>query len=332
MPRIITFGEILLRLSPAGYTRLVQAEAFDAVYGGAEANAAVSLCAFGMEAAHVTALPDHAVGQAAVNALRRYGVDTSFIRRQGRRIGIYYLEKGAAARPAQVLYDRAGSSMAEAEPGDFDWPAVFAGADWFHFSGVTPALSQNAAALCLEACQAAKAAGCAVSCDLNYRSRLWSMEQAAKTMEKLMPYVDVCIANREDDADIFGITAPGDPVEGCKEIARRLTERFGFGLVAMTMLDAPSASQNRWSALLWRDGSWVCSRRYDTQVIERMGIGDAFAAGLIYALLDGQEDQRAIDFAVAASLLKFTVPGDANLVSAAEAERIAAGGAGGVQR
>ena len=332
MPKIITFGEILLRLSPAGHTRFVQAEAFDAVYGGAEANVAVSLCAFGMEAAHVTALPAHAVGQAAVNALRRYGVDTSFVRRQGERIGIYYLEKGAAARPVQVIYDRSGSSMAAAKPGDFDWPTVFAGADWFHFSGVTPALSRDAAVLCLEACKAAKAAGCTVSCDLNYRSRLWTMEAAAETMAQLMPYVDVCIANREDDADIFGIIAPGDPVEGCKEIARRLTERFGFKLVAMTMLDSPSASENRWSALLWRDGDCVLSRQYDTAVIERMGIGDAFAAGLIYALLDGQEDQRAIDFAVAASLLKFTVPGDANLVSAAEVERIAGGGAGGVQR
>lgn len=332
MPKIITFGEILLRLSPDGPRRLVQAERFGAVYGGAEANVAVSLCCFGMEAAHVTALPDNAIGQAAVNSLRRYGVDTSLIRRQGRRMGIYYLERGTACRPAQVLYDRAASSMAEALPGDFDWPAAFRGADWFHFSGITPALSPAAADLCLEACRAAKEAGCTVSCDLNYRSSLWSMEEAAAAMSRLMPYVDVCIANREDDADIFGIQSDAEPVEGCRAIARKLTDRFGFQKVAMTMLDAPSPLSNHWSALLYEGGADVLSKTYTTQVVERMGIGDSFAAGLIYALLDGQDNQAAIDFAVAASCLKFSVEGDANLVSAEEVRRLAAGGSGGVQR
>ncbi len=332
MAKIITFGEILLRLSPEGHKRLRQAERFCAVYGGAEANVAVSLCCFGMEAAHVTALPDNAVGQAAVDSLRRYGVDTSFIQRQGDRVGIYYLEKGAARRPVQVLYDRAGSAMACARPGDFDWQRIFDGAQWFHFSGVTPALGRGAAALCLEACRAAKEAGCTVSCDLNYRSRLWTMEEAARTMGALMPYVDVCIANREDDADIFGITAQGDPVTCCQTIARELTHRFGFGQVAMTMLDAPSASENVWSAMLYKNGEFYLSREYATQVIERMGIGDSFAAGLIFALLEGQGPQAAIEFAVAASCLKFTVEGDANLVTADEARRLARGGAGGVQR
>lgn len=332
MPKIITFGEILLRLSPEGYRRLQQAESFGAVYGGAEANVAVSLCCLGMEAAHVTALPAHAVGQAAVDSLRRYGVDTTFIKRQGERVGIYYLEKGAASRPVQVLYDRKGSSMACAAPGDFDWREIFQNADWFHFSGVTPALSAQAAALCLEACQAAKEAGCTVSCDLNYRGRLWSMEDAARVMTGLMPYVDVCIANREDDADIFGISAEGDPVACCKTIAEELTRRFHFEQVAMTMLDAPSSSQNIWSALLYKDGKFYQSRTYTTAVIERMGIGDSFAAGLVFALLEGQSSQSAIEFAVAASCLKFTVEGDANLVSAHEVRRLAGGGAGGVQR
>ena len=332
MPRVITFGEILLRLSPDGCRRFVQAERFGAVYGGAEANVAVSLSYFGMEAAHVTALPAHAIGQAAVDSLRRYGVDTSLIRRQGKRVGIYYLEKGAANRPVQVLYDRAGSAMAEAAVGDFDWRGIFKGADWFHFSGVTPALSSNAAELCLIACKAAKEAGCTVSCDLNYRSSLWSMEAAAETMGRLMPYVDVCIANKEDDADIFGITGEGDEVACCKQIAAALTQRFGCARVAMTMLNALSASENRWSALLYTNGECAVSGTYTTQVVERMGIGDSFAAGLIYALLDGQSDKAAIDFAVAASCLKFTVEGDANLVSAEEVKRLAAGGAAGVRR
>ena len=231
--KIVTFGEIMLRLAPEGYYRFVQAETLGATYGGGEANVAVSLANFGMDARFVTKLPTHEIGQAAVNSLRRYGVDTSFITRGGDRVGIYYLEKGASQRPSKVIYDRAGSAIATASPADFDWKAIFEGVDWFHFTGITPALNDTVADICLEACKAAKEAGATISCDLNYRGKLWSKEKAGQVMAKLCEYVDVCIANEEDAADVFGIKAANTDVtkgavnhDGYKDVARQLADRF----------------------------------------------------------------------------------------------------------
>ena len=242
MKRIITFGEIMLRLNPAGYTRFVQANAFEASYGGGEANVAVSLANYGMDAAFVSKVPSHEIGQAAVNELRKFGVDTKYVARGGDRLGIYYIETGASQRASKVIYDRAGSSIAKATAADFDWAKIFDGADWFHFTGITPALGGEMPAICLEACKAAKANGLTVSCDLNYRKKLWTNKEAEETMSKLMPYVDVCIANEEDAKDVFGIAAEGTDLTGGKlnhdgyiSVARQLTEKFGFKMVAITL-------------------------------------------------------------------------------------------------
>ena len=259
--RVITFGEIMLRLAPEGYYRFVQADRLGATCGGGEANVAVSLANYGLDAAFVTKLPSHEIGQAAVNSLRRYGVDTSAIVRGGSRIGIYYLEKGASQRPSKVIYDRAGSSIAEASRSDFDWKAIFEGADWFHFTGITPALNDEVAAICLDACKAAKEAGIPISCDLNYRNKLWSKEKAGQVMGELCKYVDVCIANEEDAADVFGIKAANTDVtagevnrEGYKDVAKQLADRFGFSKVAITLRESISANDNLWSAMLY-DGA-----------------------------------------------------------------------------
>ncbi|MDR1891773.1 MAG: sugar kinase, partial [Oscillospiraceae bacterium] len=311
MKRVVTFGEIMLRLAPAGYTRFVQAETFGATYGGGEANVAVSLANFGLEAAFVTKLPKHEIGQAAVNSLRRFGVDTSNISRGGNRVGIYYLEKGASQRPSKVIYDRAGSSIAEARASDFDWNAIFEGADWFHFTGITPALGDNVAAICLDACKAAKARGVTVSCDLNYRKNLWSREKAGQVMAGLMEFVEVCIANEEDAADVFGIHAANTDVtagqvshEGYKEVAKRLTERFGFKQAAITLRESVSANDNHWAAMLYTGGAFHFSKKYPIHIVDRVGGGDSFGGGLIFASLNGCAPQETIEFAVAASCLK----------------------------
>ena len=248
--KVVTFGEIMLRLAPEGYYRFVQAGTYGATYGGGEANVAVSLANYGMDASFVTKLPAHEIGQAGVNALRQYGVDTSDIVRGGDRVGIYFLEKGASQRPSKVIYDRAGSSIATATTADFDWDKIFDGADWFHFTGITPALGDNVAAICLEACKAAKAKGITVSCDLNYRNKLWSKEKAGQVMGELCKYVDVCISNEEDANDVFGIKSEGTEVtagelnkEGYKEVAQKLTDRFGFKKVAITLRTSISANE-----------------------------------------------------------------------------------------
>lgn len=338
--RVITFGEIMLRLAPEGYLRFVQADKYGATYGGGEANVAVSLANFGISAAFVTKLPSHEIGQAGINALRRYGVDTSLIARGGDRVGIYYLEKGASQRPSKVIYDRAGSSIATAAASDFDWERIFDGADWFHFTGITPALGDNVAEICLEACKAAKARGIKISCDLNYRKKLWSREKAAAVMGELCRYVDVCIANEEDASDVFGISASSTDVtqgkvnhEGYKEVASKLAERFGFETVAITLRTSISASDNKWAAMLCTGGEFCFSRSYPMHIVDRVGGGDSFGGGLIYAQLSGFEPQRAIEFAVAASCLKHTVEGDFNMMSVAEVEALAGGDASGrVQR
>ena len=338
--QIVTFGEIMLRLAPNGYDRFVQANAFGAVYGGGEANVAISLASFGADARFVTKVPAHEIGQAAVNTLRQFGVDTSKIARGGKRLGIYFLEKGASQRPSKVIYDRAGSAIAEAESSDFDWDAIFADAGWFHFTGITPAISDGAAALCKEAVAAAKKRGLTVSCDLNYRKNLWTREKAGQVMAQLMPYVDICIANEEDAADVFGIRAAHSDVAGGKldregyvSVAKQLVERFGFQKVAITLRSSISANDNDWAGMLYSDGAAIFSRSYPIHIVDRVGGGDSFCAGLIYALTHGKTDAQALEFAVAASCLKHTIEGDYNLVSVYEAEKLAGGdGSGRVQR
>ena len=338
--RVITFGELMLRLAPEGYYRFVQADKLGATFGGGEANVAVSLANFGFDAAFVSRLPAHEIGQAAVNSLRRYGVDTSLIARGGSRIGIYYLEKGASQRPSKVIYDRAGSSIAEAAMEDFDWKEVFDGAQWFHFTGITPTLNDNVAAICMEACKAAKAAGVTISCDLNYRNKLWSKEKAGKVMGELCRYVDVCIANEEDAADVFGIHAADTDVtagevnrEGYKDVARQLSDRFGFAKVAITLRESLSANDNNWSAMLYDGTDYYFSRQYKMHIVDRVGGGDSFGAGLIAASLSGYDAEKTIEFAVAASCLKHSIEGDYNMVSMEEVLKLAGGDASGrVQR
>ena len=340
MKRIITFGEIMMRLNPEGYLRYVQAERFEATYAGGEANVAVSLANYGMDAAFVTKVPAHEIGQCAVNALRHYGVDTRMIVRGGDRLGIYFCEKGASQRASKVIYDRAGSAIAKATAADFDWEKIFEGADWFHWTGITPALGGELPAICLEACKAAKKLGLTISCDLNYRKKLWSTEEAGRVMSELVPYVDVCIANEEDAKDVFGIAAEDTDLnagkvnhEGYISVAKQMTERFGFKKVAITLRGSLSASDNDWAGMLYSDGKASFSPTYRVHIVDRVGGGDSFGGGLIYALLSGYDDQKAINFAVAASCLKHSIEHDFNLVSVAEVESLAGGNASGrVQR
>jgi 2-dehydro-3-deoxygluconokinase len=342
MKKIVTFGEIMLRLAPEGYARFVQAEKFGATYGGGEANVAVGLAHFGMHAAFVTKLPAHEIGQCALNSLRRFGVDVSCIARGGSRIGIYFLEKGASQRPSKVIYDRAGSSIATADAADFDWEAILAGADLFHFTGITPALGPGVAQICADALACAKKMNIATSCDLNYRKNLWSREEASETMGKLMEYVDLCIANEEDAADVFGIHARQSDVtagkidrEGYMDVAKALAERFGFKRVAITLRESISANDNNWSAMLHvaETETSYFSKKYPVHIVDRVGGGDSFGAGLIYASLMDYAPQDAIEFAVAASCLKHSIEGDFNLVSADEVLKLAGGdGSGRVQR
>ncbi len=330
----------MLRLAPEGYYRFVQVDKLGATFGGGEANVAVSLANYGFDASFVTKLPAHEIGQAAVNSLRRYGVDTSKIARGGSRIGIYYLEKGASQRPSKVIYDRAGSSIYEASREDFNWKEILDGAAWFHFTGITPALNDRVAEICLDACKAAKELGVKVSCDLNYRNKLWSKEKAGQVMGELCRYVDVCIANEEDAADVFGIRAAHTDVttgtvnrEGYKDVAKQLSERFGFEKVAITLRESISANDNNWSAMLYDGTDYYFSKKYSMHIVDRVGGGDSFGGGLIAAFLEGCDPQAAIEFAVAASCLKHSVEGDFNMVSMEEVKKLAGGdGSGRVQR
>lgn len=340
MAKVITFGEIMLRLAPEGYYRFVQAQSLGATYGGGEANVSVSLANYGLDAAFVTKLPKHDIGQAAVNKLREFGVDTSNITRGGDRVGIYFLEKGASQRPSKVIYDRAGSAIATATTADFDWNKIFEGVEWFHFTGITPALGDNVAEICMEACKAAKAKGITISCDLNYRKNLWTREKAGQVMDGLMKYVDVCIANEEDAADVFGIKAADTDVttgkvnhEGYKDVAKQLADRFGFKKVAITLRGSISANDNNWAAMLYTDGQYYFSKNYLIHIVDRVGGGDSFGAGLIYSCISNYAPQDAIEFAVAASCLKHTIEGDLNMVSVDEVKKLAGGdGSGRVQR
>lgn len=338
--KVVTFGELMLRLAPNGYYRFFQNDQMQATFGGGEANVAVSLANYGVWSEYVTKLPEHAIGQAAVNSLRYFGVDTTHIVRGGSRVGIYYLEKGASQRGSVCIYDRAHSAIQEADPSEFNWAQILQGADWFHFTGITPALGPNVVEICRQACQTAKKLGIKVSCDLNYRGKLWTREQAREVMTDLCQYVDVCISNEEDAKDVFGIEAENTDIyggklnkEGYKSVARQLAERFGFEKVAITLRTSLSASDNNWAGMLYDGKEYCFSEEYHLHIVDRVGGGDSFGGGLIYALLSGKNSQEAIEFAVAASALKHSVEGDFNRVSVAEVEKLAHGdGSGRVQR
>ena len=340
MAKVVTFGEIMLRLAPEGYLRFVQADRLMATYGGGEANVAVALANFGIDTAYVTKLPSHEIGQAALNTLRQFGIDTRHIVRGGNRIGVYYLEKGAAQRGSLVIYDRAGSSIAEASPTDFNWNEIFEGAEWFHLTGITPALGPVLADISIDACRIAHERGLKVSCDLNYRAKLWTRQQAGETMGRLCGYVDLLIANEEDAKDVFGIEAAGSDIHGGKldregymSVARQLSDRFNIKQVAITLRSSRSASDNGWAGMLYDNGEFYFSKEYDIHIVDRVGGGDSFGAGLIYSFLNNQSPQTALEFAVAASCLKHTIEGDYNLMSVGEVKKLSEGDASGrVQR
>jgi 2-dehydro-3-deoxygluconokinase len=337
--QIVTFGEIMLRLSPPGFQRFVQARSFDAVYGGGEANVAAALANFGLPVEYVTRLPANDIGDACLNFLRQYGIGTRHIVRGGDRLGIYFLEMGSAQRGSKVIYDRAGSAIATIRPGMIDWGAVFADADWFHWTGITPAISQGAAETCLEAVQTAKKMGLTVSCDLNYRKKLWQWgKSAGEVMPELVALCDVAVGNEEDADKVFGIkAAQADVMRGeveaeayvyvCDELARRFSN---LQTIAITLRGSLSASRNTWSAILWHQGEVFTAARYDIiPIVDRVGGGDSFCGGLIYGLRVHDDAQQALDFAVAASCLKHTVPGDFNLVSVTEVEKLMGGDVSG---
>lgn len=341
--KVITMGEIMLRLSTPGNERFIQADEFDVNYGGGEANVAVSLANYGYDTEYVTAVPANPIGECAVAALRKYNVGTKYISRSGERLGIYYLESGSAMRASNVVYDRAHSSIATAAAAEFDFDAIFADADWFHFTGITPAVSDSAAELTKLACIAAKKAGVTVSCDLNFRKKLWTSEKAKKVMTDLMQYVDVCIGNEEDAEKVLGFKAQATDVTkgelnlaGYEDVFNRMADAFGFKYVISSLRQSYSASNNGWSACIM-DGAtrkFYHSKTYSIlPIVDRVGGGDSFAAGCICGLLDGKCMEDALEFGVAASALKHTIPGDFNLVTRAEVENLAGGdGSGRVQR
>ncbi len=340
--KAVCFGEIMLRLSPIGYKRFLQADSFDAIYGGGEANVSLSLANYGVDSVYVTKLPQNDVAQSAINSLRAFGVDTTKIVRGGKRIGIYYCEKGASMRPSKVIYDRAASAIAEAKRADFNWSEILNGVDWFHFTGITPALGGELPEICMDALTECKKRGITTSCDLNYRKNLWSCEEAGRIMGPLMEKVDLCIANEEDADKVFGIRADNTDTdrgivdtESYKQVAKKLSDRFGCKYVAITLRTSISANDNRWQAMLYEKSSesYNFSREYNIHIVDRVGGGDSFGGGLIYSLLSGKSSKDALEFAVAASALKHTIEGDVNLVSAQEVEALIKGGTSGrVQR
>lgn len=341
MEKIVTFGELMLRLMPQGYNRIVQANNFNAEFGGAEANVAVSLANFGMDSLYVSRLPQNQIGQSALNSLRRFGVNTEFIARSADdRMGIYFLEKGAAQRSSLCIYDRKNSAFANSSPGDYDWNKILRGALWLHVTGITPALSKNCAFITLEACRKAKERGITVSCDLNYRSKLWTKQKARAFMKLLAPSVDVLITNEDDALNVFGIkTEHTDTESGVidaaayKKTMLALHKKFAFKKIAVTLRQSESASVNSWSGIYFDGKDFWTSRRYKINLVERVGSGDAFAAGLIYALCKKFSGQKTVDFAAAASALKHSIDGDYNMVSAEEVMQLAASaGTGRIKR
>jgi len=342
MREFLSFGEIMLRLKSPDHERLFQSPALEATFGGGEANVAVSLANFGLDAGFVSVLPANDIGEAALRELRRFGVDTSHVRRAGTRLGIYFLETGSNQRPSKVVYDRAHSAIAEAAPGDFDWPAVFAGAKWFHITGITPALSQGAADLSIEACRAAKAAGLTVSCDFNFRGKLWKYGKSApEVMTELVKHVDVGIANEEDCQKSLKIEVDVAVESGeldtrkYEALTAKVLETFpDMSAIAVTLRESHSADRNGWSACFRDRDGFRLSRRYEiTDIVDRVGGGDSFASGLIYGLDAYDDRQQSLEFAVAASCLKHTIQGDFNRVSVTEVEHLMGGDASGrVQR
>jgi 2-dehydro-3-deoxygluconokinase len=337
-PKVVTFGEILLRLSPPGFERLFQSPMLSATFGGGEANVAVSLAHFGLDSHYVTRLPAHAIGDAALHALRREGVRTGFVQRGGDRLGIYFAETGAGQRASTVTYDRAHSAIAAIVPGSIDWPAVLEGAAWLHVTGITPALGDGPAACVREAMKAARQAGAAVSVDLNFRRTLWTEARAREVMRPLVGGVDLVVANEEDIQAVLGLDVPDADVTtgrvqpgAYRAVAERVSSEFDVAMVAVTLRESVSASDNGWSAVLWHrsTGAYLESRRYDVRVVDRIGAGDSFAAGLIFALLSKRTPPDALAFATAASALKHSIPGDFNRVSIAEVDRLVAGDASG---
>ena len=341
MDKVVTFGEIMLRIQPADYYRFVQVDSMTTTFGGGEANVAVSLANYGLDAYYVTKLPAHEIGQAAVNSLRRYGVKTDYIVRGGPRVGIYYNEKGASQRGSKCIYDRAGSSIQLAKPEEFDWKTILSGAKWFHITGITPALGENMVTACIEACKTARELGITTSCDLNYRGKLWTKDEARKAMTEICKYVDVCISNEDDANDVFGIKSEGTDTtagnlnnDGYVSVARQLKEKFGFKKVAITLRSSINANRNDWQALLYADDNdYAFSKKYEMWIVDRVGGGDSFGGGLIYSQLKGMNTQDSINWAVAASCLKHSIIGDYNMVTADEVNKLAGGdGSGRIQR
>ncbi|MBN1431084.1 MAG: sugar kinase [Anaerolineae bacterium] len=338
--RIVTFGEIMLRLSPPGFLRFSQAHSFDAVYGGGEANVAISLANYGLPVDFVTRLPNNDIGEACLASIRQYGVGVDQIARGGERLGIYFLEMGSMQRGSKVVYDRAYSSISTIEPGMIDWPTVFAGAGWFHWTGITPAISAGTAEVCLEAARTARQMGLTVSCDLNYRKNLWKWgKKAGEVMPELVQCCDVAIGNEEDADKVFGIRAPESDVTAGKVeadtyqyVCQMLAERFpNLKTIAITLRGSISASHNTWSGVLWHQGAFYMGSQFDvTHIVDRVGGGDAFGGGLIYGLhAYGEDYQRALNFAIAASCLKHSIFGDVNLVTVDEVEKLMSGDASG---
>lgn len=340
--KVLSFGEILLRLSAPGYTRLFQKDSLDATFCGGEANVAVSLANYGINSQFITKLPDTDVGHAAVNSMRYFGVDTNKVFYGEGRMGLYYLEKGASQRASKVQYDREYSSFAKSLPVEYDWEVIFEDVDWFHWTGINPALSDNVAKVCMEACMAAKVRGITVSCDLNYRKNLWSSEKAQSVMKRLMPYVDICIANEEDADMVLGIKAIQNDVEsgklnksGYQDVAEAICKTYGCKYVAITLRESYSASDNGWSAMLYdvKDENYYYSKEYKVHIVDRVGSGDSFTAGIIYGLATGMQPDKALEFAAAASCLKHTIEGDYNRVTVKEVLSLMNGGGNGrVQR
>ncbi|MCJ7789260.1 MAG: sugar kinase [Candidatus Atribacteria bacterium] len=336
MKRVVCFGEIMGRLNPEGYLKIGQANKFELSFAGAEANVAVSLANYGLDAVFVTKLPDNELGKAVIKTLRGYNVNVSEIVFGGERLGLYFVEKGASQRPSKVIYDRKYSSISTATKEEFDWDRIFDRADWFHFTGITPALSDDVAAVCNDACKVAKKKGIKVSCDLNYRQNLWLSEKAQKIMGEFMQYVDICIANEEDAEKVFGIKADSTDVttgklshKGYISVAKQLVDRFGFKKVAITLRGSISASDNNWAGMLYANGANWFSKNYLIHIVDRVGGGDSFGGALIYALISEYEPQRAIEFAVAASCLKHTIEFDFNQVTVAEIEKLLSGDSSG---
>jgi len=338
--KVVTLGEIMLRLSTPDFKRFVQADSFDVTYGGGEANVAAALCNYGLKGTFVSKVPNNAIGQSAINHLRRYGVNTEFIARGGDRLGIYFLETGASMRASQVIYDRAGASIAGAEIADFDLDKIFEGAEWFHTTGITPALSDKCAALAEVALRTAREKGITTSLDLNYRKKLWSKEKAREVMTKLCKYVDVCIGNEEDAETALGFKPEGTDVtkgelniDGYKTMFKQMAEKFGFKHVASTLRESHSASDNGWSALVYDGKEFYHTRQYEIRIVDRVGSGDSFASGFIYGLVTGMSMKDAAEFGVAASALKHTIPGDLNHATLNDVKELMKGDASGrVQR